>query len=84
MMMQDETFGRLSGLAGIVTGAGRGIGEGCATNLAGHGARVLLADMDEGRLAHVAGRIREAGGEAVTQVTDVRDWPSVEARPPPV
>ena len=77
--MQDETFGRLAGMAGIVTGAGRGIGEGCATRLASHGARVLLADMDEGRLAEVAGRIREAGGEAATQVTDVRDWPSVEA-----
>jgi NADP-dependent 3-hydroxy acid dehydrogenase YdfG len=78
-MMQDETFSRLSGLAGIVTGAGRGIGEGCATVLAGHGARVLLADLEEGRLNDVAGRIRDAGGEAVTKVTDVRDWPSVEA-----
>ncbi len=78
-MMQDETFSRLSGLAGIVTGAGRGIGEGCARKLAGYGARVLLADLDEGRLRQVAAKIRDAGGEAETQVTDVRDWPSVEA-----
>ena len=77
--MRDETFDRLGGLAGIVTGAGRGIGEGCATKLAAHGARVLLADLDEALMAEVAGKIEADGGEVATSVTDVRDWPSVEA-----
>ena len=76
--MQDETFGRLKGLAGIVTGAGRGIGQGCATTLAGHGARVLLADFDEAGLTALAGAILADGGEAATHVTDVREWSQVE------
>ena len=79
MLMRDEATGGVAGSAGIVTGAGRGIGEGCATLLASQGARVMLADVNEGRLQEVAGRIDEAGGEAAIQVTDVRDWPSVEA-----
>ena len=41
--MPDDTFTRLRGLSGVVTGAGRGIGEGCAVTLASHGARVVLA-----------------------------------------
>ena len=78
-MRSDQGERRLEGLAGIVTGAGRGIGEACATSLAAHGARVLLADMDEARLADVSARIREDGGDVTTHVTDVRDWSSVEA-----
>jgi len=77
--MQDETFARLDGMAGVVTGAGRGIGEGCAAALAARGARVLLADLEGARLAGVAGAIEADGGEAATVVTDVRDWASVEA-----
>lgn len=77
--MPEEEFGRLNGLAGIVTGAGRGIGEGCATALAAHGARVLLADLDEGPLGEVVGKIEAGGGKASARVTDVRDWSSVEA-----
>jgi NADP-dependent 3-hydroxy acid dehydrogenase YdfG len=76
--MQDETFGRLNGLAGIVTGAGRGIGEGCAIRLAGYGARVLLADIEEAGLTSLAGAILADGGEAATHVTDVREWRQVE------
>ncbi len=77
--MHDETFGRLNGLSGIVTGAARGIGEGCATALAARGARVLLADLDEGPLAEVAANLETGGAEVATRVTDVRDWASVEA-----
>ena len=74
-----DAYERLEGLAGIVTGAGRGIGEGCASTLAAHGARVLLADLDEAVLTETAARIGAAGGEAISKVTDVRDWHSVEA-----
>jgi NADP-dependent 3-hydroxy acid dehydrogenase YdfG len=77
--MRDETFGAMEGLAGIVTGAGRGIGAGCATTLAAQGARILLADLDEQRLDEVARQIEAAGGEASVQITDVREWSSVES-----
>jgi NADP-dependent 3-hydroxy acid dehydrogenase YdfG len=69
----------VDGLAGIVTGAGSGIGEGCAIALAAAGARVVLADLEDDRLQRVVEAIHAAGGEAVAQVADVRDWPSVEA-----
>ena len=77
--MAHDTFDRLAGLAGLVTGAAKGIGEACAAELASHGARVRLADSAEEALAEAAGRIANAGGEVATQVADVRDWPSVEA-----
>jgi NADP-dependent 3-hydroxy acid dehydrogenase YdfG len=71
--------GGVDGLAGIVTGAGSGIGEGCAIAMAAAGARVVLADLEDDRLQRVVEAIHAAGGEAVAQVADVRDWPSVEA-----
>ena len=77
--MQDETFGRLDGLAGVVTGAARGIGKGCAAELATRGARILLADLDEGspqRRGRRSSRRAEQGSTGC--VTDVRDWESVE------
>jgi NADP-dependent 3-hydroxy acid dehydrogenase YdfG len=77
--VQDAAVGGVAGAAGIVTGAGSGIGEGCATLLAAQGARVVLADIDEGRLNDVAAKIKAAGGDATVRVTDVRDWSSVEA-----
>ncbi len=77
--MVEGAYARLEGLAGIVTGAGRGIGEACAFTLAFHGARVLLADLDPELLAEAAGKIQADGGTVATQVTDVRDWASVQA-----
>lgn len=74
-----DVFSKLEGLAGVVTGAGRGIGGGCATTLAGHGAKVLLADVDTEGLAEVAGKIQAEGGTALTHPTDVRSWTDVEA-----
>ena len=50
----------------VVTGSGSGIGRACATRFAAEGARVVLADRDEGRVGAVADEI---GGVAV--VTDV-------------
>lgn len=76
--MQDETFGRLDGLAGVVTGAARGIGKGCAAELATRGARILLADLDEGSLNDAVTELSSGGAEVTGCVTDVRDWESVE------
>ena len=77
--MADGTFDRLAGMAGIVTGAARGIGEACATRLASHGARVVLADRDEDALEETAKRIAAAGGNVSIQPVDVRQWSSVDA-----
>jgi NADP-dependent 3-hydroxy acid dehydrogenase YdfG len=76
--MQDETIGRLDGLSGVVTGAARGIGKGCAAALASRGARVLLADLDDGPLGEAVTELSSAGAEVSGRVTDVRDWQSVE------
>lgn len=59
--MSDST---LKDRAAIVTGAASGIGRACALRLAGHGARVLVADLDEVGALRVVGEIEDAGGEA--------------------
>jgi 3-oxoacyl-[acyl-carrier protein] reductase len=61
--MSDQ---RLDGRAAIVTGAGRGLGEAIAAELAARGARVLLADID----ADAAARAAE---EIAAQVSGLRD-----------
>ena len=77
--MPDAPVDRLSGLRGIVTGAGRGIGLGCATELVRRGARVLVADLDEDAAAAAAASLDGLDGEAAPAAVDVRSWPSVEA-----
>jgi NADP-dependent 3-hydroxy acid dehydrogenase YdfG len=76
--MREGPYAGIEGMAGIVTGAGRGIGEGCARMLAALGARVLLLDLDEGTVADTAARIEAEGGTVAARVADVREWPSVE------
>ena len=77
--MQDETFARLRDLRGVVTGAGRGIGEGCAAEFVRHGAKVVLADMDGPAAENAATALRGLDGEAIACATDVRSWESVQA-----
>ncbi len=55
----------------IVTGAGKGIGAGCAVGLAEAGADVVLAARTAADLDVVAERIRALGRRAVTVPTDV-------------
>jgi NADP-dependent 3-hydroxy acid dehydrogenase YdfG len=56
----------------VVTGASSGIGAATAELLAGQGARVVLGARRLERLAAVAGRIADRGGQAAYQPTDVR------------
>ncbi|CAN5577028.1 SDR family oxidoreductase [soil metagenome] len=55
----------------IVTGGAGGIGEGISLALAEHGASVAVVDIDAGRAAAVAEKIRVDGGRAVDIVADV-------------
>jgi NAD(P)-dependent dehydrogenase (short-subunit alcohol dehydrogenase family) len=68
----------LAGRLAVVTGASRGIGAGTAAAVAAAGAHVVLAARDREALEGVAGRIREAGGQATPVPTDVSDEASVE------
>jgi len=68
---------RLDGRAAIVTGAGRGLGEAIAIELAARGARVLLADIDGDAAALAAAAIRDSGGAAESAALDVADWAAV-------
>jgi NADP-dependent 3-hydroxy acid dehydrogenase YdfG len=76
--MEDGTFARLQGLRGVVTGGARGIGQGCAAELVGHGANVVVADLDGDLAAAVADGLSTLDGGAVACELDVRSWDSVE------
>lgn len=61
----------LEGKVAIITGAGRGIGQASARQLAAHGARVVAADLDAGSLARTAAAISNFGGQVSTLAGDV-------------
>jgi NAD(P)-dependent dehydrogenase (short-subunit alcohol dehydrogenase family) len=71
---------RLDGLVGVVTGAGRGLGRGCALALADAGAEVVLVSRTQAELDRLAGEIRGRGGKARTLVCDVLDAGQVGER----
>ncbi len=65
-----ETF-RLDGRLAVVTGASRGLGQGCALALAGAGADVALVGRSEADLDTVAKDIRALGRSAYVMAVDV-------------
>lgn len=67
----------LAGRAAIVTGAGRGLGLAIAAELANHGAKVVIAEIDATAGPAAAGQITQRGGTAISVQTDVRDEHSV-------
>lgn len=69
----------LVGRVALVTGAGRGIGRGCALALAQAGAHVLLVSRTVGELEDVASEIRAQGGSAEPFPADVTDPDAIDA-----
>ncbi|MBB4003589.1 MAG: SDR family oxidoreductase [Aurantimonas endophytica] len=61
----------LTGRIAVVTGAGQGIGEACATALAEAGATVVVADMDAARVEACVARLKEKGYAAHGATMDV-------------
>jgi NAD(P)-dependent dehydrogenase (short-subunit alcohol dehydrogenase family) len=64
-------MGKLDGKVAIVTGAAQSIGVAYAKGLAAEGAKVSIADVEPADA--VVRAIREAGGEAMSQICDVSD-----------
>jgi len=72
-------MGLLENKAGLVTGAGQGIGRAIALSYAREGARVLVADFNEASGAETVALIRAAGGSAEFVFADVSKEESVKA-----
>lgn len=61
----------LDGRVAVVTGAGQGLGEGFARNLAKAGAKVAVVDLNQTTAETVASAIEDDGGTALAIRTDV-------------
>jgi 3alpha(or 20beta)-hydroxysteroid dehydrogenase len=70
--------GELAGKAAVITGGGGGIGTATGVAMGRSGARVLLVDRDEARLAQAAQAVAATGAEVRTHVADVADSASVQ------
>ena len=69
----------LKGKVGIVTGGGTGIGKATALAMAKVGAVVVIGNRDAAKGEEVVPLIRQAGGRAVFQKTDVSKPADVKA-----
>ena len=69
----------LSDRTAFITGGGSGIGFGIACALAKAGARVVIASRNQEHIETAVAHIRNAEGQAMAQVVDVRDDNAVQA-----
>jgi NAD(P)-dependent dehydrogenase (short-subunit alcohol dehydrogenase family) len=69
----------LEGKAVVITGAGQGLGAAYAKAAAAAGAKVVVNDVDAIAAERVAEEIRAAGGAAVAEPQDIRDFEAAQA-----
>jgi NAD(P)-dependent dehydrogenase (short-subunit alcohol dehydrogenase family) len=77
--MDPKNLFRLDGQVAVVTGGGRGIGEGIGELFAQSGAAVVLAARRTEEIETVATNIRGQGGRAIAVTTDVTDDIALDA-----
>lgn len=68
----------LAGKVAVITGAGSGLGRALAHRFGAARMRLVLTDIDGGRLNQVGGELDDLGVAVVTQVTDVSKSSQVE------
>lgn len=78
---EDQRPGSLTDQAGIVTGAGRGIGRAIALTLAGEGASLLLNDINGETLSETVELAKAANGRVCAVPGDVSDVDLVRSLP---
>ena len=72
-------MGAFDGKVAVVTGGASGIGRAIALELAGRGADIAIADVNEERLAETAAAVSATGRGVLTQRCDVRSDAEVDA-----
>jgi NAD(P)-dependent dehydrogenase (short-subunit alcohol dehydrogenase family) len=70
-------MGSVNGKVALITGAANGVGAEVARRLHDRGAKLILTDLDEGRLKGVASRLDE--DRVLRDVADVRDFSAMQA-----
>jgi len=76
--VRDVRDADFSAATAVVTGAGAGLGLELARQLAGQGARVVIADIDGQAAKRAAAQIHAEGGTALAVAADVRSVSSVD------
>jgi len=71
-------MGVLDSKVALVTGGGRGVGQGIALALAGEGASVMISGRTQEKLDETVKTIEDRGGKAVGMVSDVTDLAAIE------
>ena len=79
MAERNEGMSDFSGKVAVITGGASGIGLAVAEALAREGARLVLADIEQGALDAAVQALSDAGAEVIGVRTDVADRASVQA-----
>lgn len=69
---------RLKDKVAIVTGSGRGIGEGIVLRFAEEGAKIIINDVNEQDAKNVVDQVKAKGGQAVAVIGSVSDRATVQ------